>query len=92
MAIAEWFEFQVPGKVICAEHCAATQDISRAQQDEYALESQRRAGAAWSSCRLSEEVVPVEVKAGKKTVRVEKDDHLRPDTTLFRSTGPATSA
>ena len=42
----------------------------------------QRAAAAWAACRLSEEVVPVEVKAGRKTVRVEKDDHLRPDSTL----------
>jgi acetyl-CoA acyltransferase 2 len=46
------------------------------------LSSQQRAAAAWADCRLSEEVVPVEVKAGRKTILVEKDDHLRPDTTL----------
>ncbi|HEY7369174.1 MAG TPA: thiolase family protein [Thermoanaerobaculia bacterium] len=56
--------------------------ITREQQDEYAYQSQKRAAAAWSSCRLSEEVVPVEVKAGRKTIKVEKDEHLRPDTTL----------
>jgi len=65
-----------------SDRVASKYGISRKEQDEYALESQRRAAAAWSACRLSEEVVPVEVKAGRKTVRVEKDDHLRPDTTL----------
>jgi acetyl-CoA acyltransferase 2 len=65
-----------------SDRVAAKYGISRADQDAYALRSQQRAGAAWSSCRLSEEVVPVDVKAGRKTVRVEKDDHLRPDSTL----------
>jgi acetyl-CoA acetyltransferase family protein len=65
-----------------SDRVAARYGITREEQDEYALSSQRRAAAAWQSCRLSEEVVPVEVRAGRKTVRVEKDDHLRPDTTL----------
>lgn len=65
-----------------SDRVAAKYGITREEQDRYALESQRRAAAAWDSCRLSEEVVPVEVRAGRKTVRVEKDDHMRPDTTL----------
>jgi acetyl-CoA acetyltransferase family protein len=65
-----------------SDRVAAKYGITRAEQDAYALSSQERAAAAWASCRLSEEVVPVEVRAGRKTVRVEKDDHLRPDTTL----------
>jgi len=56
--------------------------ISRADQDEYALLSQRRAGAAWESCKLSQEVVPVEVGKGKKAKLVERDDHLRPESTM----------
>ena len=55
--------------------------ISREQQDAFALRSQRRAAAAWEACRLSEEVVPVEVGKGKRARRVERDDHLRADTT-----------
>ncbi len=65
-----------------SDRVAARYGVTRQEQDEYALRSQRRAAAAWESCRLSEEVVPVEVRAGRKTLRVEKDDHLRPDTTL----------
>ncbi len=56
--------------------------ITREEQDAYALESQRRAAAAWESGRLAEEVVPVEVGKGRRARRVERDDHLRPDTTL----------
>jgi acetyl-CoA acetyltransferase family protein len=65
-----------------SDRVAAKYHVSRAEQDEYALASQKRAAAAWAACRLSEEVVPVEVKAGRKTVRVERDDHMRPDSTL----------
>ena len=65
-----------------SDRVAAKYRISRQEQDEYALSSQRRAAAAWESCRLSEEVVPVEVQSGRKTILVERDDHMRPDTTL----------
>ena len=65
-----------------SDRVAAKYGVTREEQDAYALSSQQRAAAAWAACRLSEEVVPVEVKAGRKTVRVEKDDHMRPDTTL----------
>ncbi|HLN81410.1 MAG TPA: acetyl-CoA C-acetyltransferase [Thermoanaerobaculia bacterium] len=65
-----------------SDRVAAKYGISREEQDEYALSSQQRAAAAWAACRLSEEVVPVEAKAGRKSVRVERDDHMRPDTTM----------
>ena len=65
-----------------SDRVAAKYGISREEQDEYALSSQTRAAAAWEACRLSEEVVPVEAKVGRKAVRVERDDHMRPDTTL----------
>src|SRR5690606_21511914 len=56
--------------------------ITREEQDRFALESQRRAAAGWESGRLAEEVVAVEVGKGERKRRVERDDHLRPDTTL----------
>ena len=65
-----------------SDRVAAKYGVTREQQDEYALTSQQRAAAAWNACRLSEEVVAVEVKSGRKTVRIERDDHLRPETTL----------
>jgi acetyl-CoA acyltransferase 2 len=65
-----------------SDRVAAKYGVTRAEQDAYALSSQLRAAAAWNACRLSEEVVPVEVKTGRKAVRVERDDHLRPDSTL----------
>jgi acetyl-CoA acetyltransferase family protein len=65
-----------------SDRVAAKYGISREEQDEYALSSQKRAAAAWEACRLKEEVVPVEAKAGRRSVLVERDDHIRPDTTL----------
>jgi len=65
-----------------SDRVAAKYGVTREAQDAYALASQQRAAQAWASCRLSEEVVPVEVKTGKKTVTVARDDHMRPDTTL----------
>src|SRR5450755_1287379 len=65
-----------------SDRVAAKYGITRAEQDAYALSSQQRAAEAWAACRLSEGVVPVEVKSGRKTIRVEKDDHMRADSSL----------
>jgi acetyl-CoA acetyltransferase family protein len=65
-----------------SNNLARDHGISREEQDEYAILSQRRAGAAWTACKISEEVVPVEVGKGKKARRVERDDHMRPETTM----------
>ena len=65
-----------------AEKCAAKYNISREEQDAYASRSQQAAAAAWAACRFTEEVVPVEIKSRKGVTIVDKDDHLRPDTTL----------
>jgi acetyl-CoA acetyltransferase family protein len=73
---------------VTAENCAAQYDISRAAQDAYALRSQQRAHAAWSSGRFAEEVVPIEIasrpgsRTSKEPQTFAQDDHLRPDTTL----------
>jgi acetyl-CoA acetyltransferase family protein len=56
--------------------------ISRQEQDAFAVESQRRAAAAWESGRLAEEVAPIEVGRGKRAKTVERDEHVRPDTTV----------
>jgi len=57
-------------------------EISREDQDEYALSSQQRAAAAQQRGVFAEEIVPVEVKGRKGTHVVDVDDHLRPETTL----------
>jgi acetyl-CoA acyltransferase 2 len=65
-----------------AENLAAEQGINRRASDEYALRSQQAAEAAFRAGRLKEEIVPVEVKKGRKTVVVSEDDHRRPETTM----------
>jgi acetyl-CoA acetyltransferase family protein len=65
-----------------AENLARKHDISREQQDEFALLSQKRAAAASQAGRLGEEIAPVEIKGKKGVTLFEADDHLRPETTL----------
>jgi acetyl-CoA acetyltransferase family protein len=65
-----------------AENLARKMDISRDEQDEFALLSQKRAAEAWQAGRFQEEVVPVEIKTRKGVTLFERDDHMRPDTTL----------
>jgi acetyl-CoA acetyltransferase family protein len=65
-----------------AENLAAEKGIDRHASDEYALRSQKAAEAAFRAGRLKEEIVPVEVKKGKKTIVVAEDDHRRPETTI----------
>jgi len=65
-----------------AENLAHKFDIPRHEQDEFALLSQTRAAEAWKAGRFADEVVPVEIKDRKGTALFERDDHMRPDTTL----------
>ncbi len=65
-----------------AENLARKYEISREAQDEYALRSQKEAARAQAAGYFAEEIVPVEVKSRKETVLFDKDDHMRPDTTL----------
>ena len=65
-----------------AENVAVQYGITRRASDEYALRSQQTAEAAWKACWMTEEIVPVEVKEGRKTRMVTEDDHRRPETTL----------
>ena len=65
-----------------AENLAEQKGITRRDADAYALRSQQAADAAYKACRIREELVPVEVRQGKKTIVVSEDDHRRPETTL----------
>ncbi len=68
-----------------AELYGEQQGITREMQDEFALRSQKLAGEAQKSCRLQEEITPVPLKnrKGEPTGEIfEKDDHLRPETTM----------
>jgi 3-oxoadipyl-CoA thiolase len=64
------------------ENVAADFNISRADQDAFALRSQQRAGRAQASGRHAREIVPVMVKRGREMVEITTDEHPRPETTL----------
>jgi acetyl-CoA acetyltransferase family protein len=65
-----------------AEKCASKYGVSRQEQDCYALRSQQAAARAWAEGRFADEVVPVEIKTRKGVTVVDRDDHLRPDSTV----------
>jgi acetyl-CoA C-acetyltransferase len=66
-----------------AETLADQRGISRREQDELAVESQRRAGAAWEAGRFDAEIVPIALPGSKDGPKsFAKDEHPRPDTTL----------
>lgn len=68
-----------------AEEVAARYGISREDQDRFALTSQQRAAAAQREGRFAAELVPVEVPQRKgPSVRVDTDEHPRPDVTFER--------
>src|SRR5947208_9574093 len=83
------------------ENVAEEFQVTRADQDAFALRSQRRAGKAIASGYFAEEIVAVAAPGGKAgPVHVEKDEHPRPDTTLeglaklktpFRTPGTVTA-
>ncbi len=65
-----------------AERVAAQEDVSREDQDAFALESQRRAGQALADKVFAEEIVPVSIPQRKgDPVVVDTDEHPRPDIT-----------
>jgi 3-oxoadipyl-CoA thiolase len=65
-----------------AENVAEQFQISRADQDAFALESQKKAAAAKEKGIFAEEIVPVTVRDKKSETVVTEDEHPRPETTL----------
>jgi len=76
------------------ENVAQKYGIAREQQDEYALNSHRKAAQAWKECRFKSQIVSVEVpgkKKGEAPVVFDKDESVREDTTIeaLRALKPA---
>ncbi|HYA63799.1 MAG TPA: acetyl-CoA C-acetyltransferase [Candidatus Sulfotelmatobacter sp.] len=67
---------------LTAEKLAEQNGITRKDVDTYALRSQQAAEAAAKAGVFREEIAPVEVKQGRKTILVSEDDHRRPETTM----------
>lgn len=66
-----------------AENLALRYEISRIEQDEYALRSQQRAEAAINAGRFDDEIVPLEIKGRKgETQTFARDEHYRAGTTI----------
>jgi acetyl-CoA acetyltransferase len=62
---------------VCAEHTAAKQHITRAEQDEYALRSYAKATAAATNGTFAKEIVPVEIKSRRGTTVVDTDEEYK---------------
>src|SRR5437588_7518587 len=73
----------VPGGMLeTAENLRREYGISRLEQDEYAVESHRRAAQATECGLFADEIVPLTVPSRKGDVVVDRDEHIRPDTSL----------
>lgn len=72
-----------PPMGLTAEYVAERYGISRKDQDAFALRSQQRAARALAENRFAEQIVPIDVPAGKgQYLRFLVDEHPRPDTTM----------
>ncbi|WP_423212584.1 acetyl-CoA C-acyltransferase family protein [Paracoccus yeei] len=71
---------------VTAENVAREHGISRRAQDEFALESQRRAAAAIAEGRFRDQIVPIEIKTRKGVVAFDTDEHPK-ETSLDKLAG-----
>jgi acetyl-CoA C-acetyltransferase len=65
-----------------AENVATKYQITREQQDEFALASQQKASAAQKSGRFKDEIAPVTVKTRKGDIQVTDDEYIRHDSSI----------
>lgn len=79
-ALSDPFDKQHMG--VTAERIAAKWNITRDAQDQFALESHRRAGRAIADGRFKSQILPVELKGRKGTVVFDTDEHVRGDATI----------
>ncbi len=84
---------------VTAENVAAEHDVTREQQDAFALTSQERAAAAISEGRFASQIVPVDVKVKREMVPFDTDEHPKATTmdalaglkTVFQKDGTVTA-
>ena len=86
---------------LCAEKCATDNNISREEQDAFAIESYKRSAESWANGKFKNEVIPVEVPQRRgeniiisedeeyKNVNLDKIPNLRP---VFDKEGTITAA
>ncbi len=64
---------------ITAENVAAKWNVSREDQDAFALESQKRAAAARAAGYFKDQILPIEIESRKGTIVFDRDEHIRED-------------
>lgn len=67
---------------VTAERLARKYQITRDEQDQFALASQHKAAAAIEAGRFNDEIVPVDVRRKRDSIVIGEDEHPRPNTTL----------
>jgi acetyl-CoA C-acetyltransferase len=67
---------------VTAENVAKQWQITRAQQDDFAVKSQNKAEAAQKAGRFKDEIVPVTIKTRKGDIVVDQDEYIRAGATL----------
>ena len=73
----------VPGGMLeTAENLRREYSIGREEQDEYAVRSHHRAAAATEAGRFADEIVPVTIRGRKGDTVVDRDEHVRPDSSV----------
>jgi acetyl-CoA C-acetyltransferase len=77
-----WDAFNGYHMGVTAENVAKEYQITRAQQDEFAAGSQKKASAAQKAGRFKDEIVPVTVTTRKGETVVSEDEYIRHDTSI----------
>ncbi|MGV8867071.1 MAG: acetyl-CoA C-acetyltransferase [Janthinobacterium svalbardensis] len=72
---------------ITAENVAKKYEVTRAEQDEFALQSQLKAEAAQKAGKFKDEILPLEIANKKGTVVFDRDEYIKPGSTLESLTG-----
>ncbi len=67
---------------ITAENVAAKWNIDRTTQDQFALDSQKKAAAAQSDGRFEDQILPIEIKHKRDIIVFDQDEHIRADVTM----------
>jgi len=77
-----WDAFNNYHMGITAENVAKKHDISRTEQDEFALQSQLKAEAAQKEGKFKDEILPLEIANKKGTVVFDSDEYIKPGSTI----------
>ncbi|MCL6483552.1 acetyl-CoA C-acetyltransferase [Janthinobacterium lividum] len=72
---------------ITAENVAKKYEVTRAEQDAFALQSQLKAEAAQKAGKFKDEILPLEIANKKGTVVFDSDEYIKPGSTLESLTG-----